>query len=99
MNIKRPKPWIYLGIEQRAGRGTVPGIPLILWVPTWVKNKALTLLQLVLLCIQARPVFSPALKMYFAFSKVMMMVGSVSDDKAEITLVDHLATAISGLAI
>jgi len=35
--------------------------------------------------------------MYFAFSKVMMIVGSVSDDKAEITLVDHFATAISGL--
>jgi len=27
-----------------------------------------------------------------------MMVGSVSDDKAEITLVDHFETAISGLA-
>lgn len=69
-------------------------MPLILCVPTWVKNKALTLLQLDLLCIHARPVFSPALKMYFALSKVMTIVGSVSEDKAEITLVDHFATAI-----
>jgi hypothetical protein len=36
--------------------------------------------------------------MYFALSKVMMMVGSVSDDNAETTLVDHFATAIAGLA-
>ena len=99
MNIKRPRPQIYLGTERRDNRKTVPGIPLILCVPTWVKNRALTLLQLALLCIQARPVFSPALKMYFALSKVMMMVGSVSDDKAEITLVDHLETAISGLVM
>lgn len=36
--------------------------------------------------------------MYFAFSKVMMTVGSVSDDKAEITVVDHPETAMVDLA-
>jgi len=98
MNIRRPKTCVHLGIEKRVGGRTVPGIPLILCVPTWVKNKAFILFQCALLWIHARPVFSPALKMYFALSKVMMMVGSVSDDKAEMTLVDHFATAILGLA-
>jgi hypothetical protein len=49
-------------------------------VPTEVKNTPLVFFQFLLLWRNARVVFSPTLKMYFAESKVMRTVGSVSED-------------------
>jgi hypothetical protein len=57
-----------------------PGRPLARWVPTEVKNTPLVFFQFLLLWRNARVVFSPTLKMYFAESKVMTTVGSVSED-------------------
>jgi hypothetical protein len=60
----------------------IPGTPLDLCVLSCVKNKALTFLNPLLLCNIARVVFSPALKIYFAESKVITMDGSVSEERA-----------------
>jgi len=59
-----------------------PGTPLDLCVPSLVKNKDLTFLQPLLFCIIARVVFSPALKIYLAESKVNTTDGSVSEERA-----------------
>ena len=62
--------------------GNIPGTPLDLCVLSCVKNKALTFLHPLLFCNIARVVFSPALKIYFAESKVITMDGSVSEERA-----------------
>jgi hypothetical protein len=66
-----------------------PGRPLARCVPTDVKNIALVFLQFRLLCRKARFVFSPALKIYFAESKLRTIVGSVSEETVLRTVVDQ----------
>ena len=71
----------------------IPARPPTLSFPRSVKNIPLVLRQLRLLCRKDRPVFSPALKMYFAESKLTTTVGSVSEETVLRTVADQFGIA------
>lgn len=58
-------------------------------MPFWVKKIALVFDHLFLLCSHERPVFSPALKMYFPDSNWTTTVGSESAERVDIVVADQ----------
>src|SRR6266545_6229943 len=73
----------------RKGCINTPVRPLVFSTVACVKNRALVFLQFLLLWRNILPVFSLALKIYLALSKVTMIHGSVSVERAVWTVDDQ----------